>query len=156
MSSSFWFLGIMKKRVPTVAEWLGILETTGEIILVPPFHENFGKRLIKSPKVYFVDSGLACHFRDQQGLEVDFLVPLGGARLALLEAKASATVLPRMDESLLRLARAVKRYDVQSAVIYRRATGAHGSAALLPGVSALAVADLPKLLQSAKTKRTRT
>ena len=185
--------------VPTVTEWLGILETTGEIILVPPFHENFGKRLIKSPKVYFVDSGLACHllgiesetalrrssfygpvfegfvaseivklqsglgrrrelyyFRDQQGLEVDFLVPLPGARLALLEAKASATVLPRMGESLLRLARAVDRYEVQSAVIYRRAAGGPGSAALLPGVSALAVADLPNLLRSAKPKKTRT
>ena len=30
--------------VPTVTEWLGILETTGEILLVPPFHENLGKR----------------------------------------------------------------------------------------------------------------
>jgi len=184
--------------VPTVTDWLGILETTGEIILVPPFHENFGKRLIKSPKVYFVDSGLACHllgiesetalrrssfygpvfegfvaseivklqsglgrrrelyyFRDQQGLEVDFLVPLGGARLALLEAKASATVLPRMGESLLRLARAVNRYEVQSAVIYRRAAGGQGSAALLAGVSALGVADLPNLLRSTKTKKAR-
>src|SRR5258706_13621216 len=47
--------------VPTVTGWLGILETTGEILIIPPFHENFGKRLIKSPKVYFVDSGLACH-----------------------------------------------------------------------------------------------
>jgi len=45
--------------VPTVTEWLGILETTGEIILVPPFHENFGKRLITSPKVYLVDSETA-------------------------------------------------------------------------------------------------
>jgi len=185
--------------VPTVTEWLSILETTGEIILVPPFHENFGKRLIKSPKVYFVDSGLACHllgiesetalrrssfygpvfegfvaseivklqsglgrrrelyyFRDQQGLEVDFLVPLGANRLALLEAKASATVLPRMGESLLRLARAVSKYEVRGAVIYRRAAGGHGSTALLPGVSALGVADLPNLLRSAKTKKVRT
>lgn len=28
---------------------------------MPPFYENFGKRLVKSPKLYFVDSGLACH-----------------------------------------------------------------------------------------------
>ena len=40
---------------------MGILETTGQILLVPPFYENFGKRLVKSPKLYFVDSGLACH-----------------------------------------------------------------------------------------------
>lgn len=185
--------------VPTVAEWLAILETTGEILLVPPFHENFGKRLIKSPKVYFVDSGLACHllgieseaalrrssfygsifegfvaaeivklqsglgrrrelyyFRDQQGLEVDFLVPLGGPRLALLEAKASATVLPRTGESLLRLARAVSGYEVRCAVIYRRAAGGQGSAALLPGVGALGVEDLPALLRSAEATKKRT
>lgn len=32
--------------VPTVSEWIGILEITGTVLLVPPFHENFGKRLI--------------------------------------------------------------------------------------------------------------
>lgn len=47
--------------VPTIAEWLNALEVTGQVLLVPPFYENFGKRLIKSPRVYFVDSGLACH-----------------------------------------------------------------------------------------------
>src|SRR6267154_2289369 len=47
--------------VPTISDWLQILESTGEIILVPPYFENFGKRLVKSPKVYWGDSGLACH-----------------------------------------------------------------------------------------------
>ena len=47
--------------VPTVSQWLGVLEVTGEILLVPPFFENLGKRLVKSPKVYLADSGLACH-----------------------------------------------------------------------------------------------
>lgn len=47
--------------VPTISQWLGILETTGTIALVHPWHDNAGKRLVKSPKVYFVDSGLACH-----------------------------------------------------------------------------------------------
>ncbi|MCM8776333.1 MAG: AAA family ATPase, partial [Candidatus Omnitrophica bacterium] len=37
--------------VPTVSEWLSILEITGQILVVPPFFENFGKRLIKSPKL---------------------------------------------------------------------------------------------------------
>jgi uncharacterized protein len=36
--------------VPTIGEWLSILEGTGQIILVPPYFENLGKRLIKSPK----------------------------------------------------------------------------------------------------------
>ena len=47
--------------VPGVSEWLGILETTGQIVLVPPYFENFGKRLVKTPKLYLMDSGLACH-----------------------------------------------------------------------------------------------
>lgn len=47
--------------VPTITEWLNILEATHQVILVPPFYENFGKRLIKSPKVYFADSGLVAH-----------------------------------------------------------------------------------------------
>jgi hypothetical protein len=46
--------------VPTISQWVGVLETTGHILLVPPFFENFGKRLIKSPKLYWLDSGLAC------------------------------------------------------------------------------------------------
>jgi predicted AAA+ superfamily ATPase len=47
--------------VPTISQWIGILETTGTVAIVPPWHDNAGKRLVKSPKVYFVDSGLACH-----------------------------------------------------------------------------------------------
>ena len=37
--------------VPTITERLGILETTGENLLIPPFHEYFGNRLISSPSV---------------------------------------------------------------------------------------------------------
>jgi len=47
--------------VPTIAQWLGVLETTAQVLIVPPFYENLGKRLIKSPKVYLADSGMACH-----------------------------------------------------------------------------------------------
>jgi predicted AAA+ superfamily ATPase len=47
--------------VPTITEWLHVLELTGQVIVVPPYFENFGKRLIKSPKIYWGDSGLACH-----------------------------------------------------------------------------------------------
>jgi predicted AAA+ superfamily ATPase len=47
--------------VPTISEWLNILEATHQILLVPPFHENFGKRLVKSPKLYLADTGLAAH-----------------------------------------------------------------------------------------------
>ena len=47
--------------VPSVGRWLDILETTAQILVVPPYFTNLGKRLVKSPKVYIADSGLACH-----------------------------------------------------------------------------------------------
>ena len=47
--------------VPGIGRWLDILEATGQILLVLPYFENVGKRLIKSPKLYIADSGLACH-----------------------------------------------------------------------------------------------
>jgi predicted AAA+ superfamily ATPase len=51
----------MGVSVPTIGEWLSILEVTGQLLLVPPYFENFGKRIVKSPKLYFTDSGLLCH-----------------------------------------------------------------------------------------------
>jgi predicted AAA+ superfamily ATPase len=47
--------------VPTITEWLHVLEITSQIIIVPPYFENLGKRLVKTPKVYWGDSGLACY-----------------------------------------------------------------------------------------------
>jgi uncharacterized protein len=47
--------------VPTIKEWISILETSGLIYILPPYFENFSKRIIKTPKIYFVDVGLLCH-----------------------------------------------------------------------------------------------
>lgn len=47
-------------RVETIKEWLSILEASYVIKLIQPWHENFNKRIIKSPKIYFIDTGLAC------------------------------------------------------------------------------------------------
>ena len=44
----------------TIKEWISILEATYILVKVQPYFENFGKRLIKSPKIYFADTGLAC------------------------------------------------------------------------------------------------
>lgn len=43
---------------PTVKSWLSALESSYIIFLLQPYHENFGKRLVKTPKLYFYDSGL--------------------------------------------------------------------------------------------------
>jgi predicted AAA+ superfamily ATPase len=42
----------------TVRRWLDVLEGTFMVRLLPPWHENLGKRLVKSPKLYLTDSGL--------------------------------------------------------------------------------------------------
>jgi len=46
---------------PTVENWLSILEASFIIIRLQPYFENFGKRAIKSPKLYFTDVGLASY-----------------------------------------------------------------------------------------------
>jgi len=168
--------------VPTVSQWLSVLETTGLVLLVPPFYESFGKRLVKSPKLYIADPGLACHllgletlpalerspflgpvwegfvaseiakqqanagrrrelywFRDQQGLEVDFVVPEGAARLLLVEAKATRTPRPADAEPIARLGRSIAGRAVRGIVVHR-GSGAHR--ALRPGTEAIPLVDL--------------
>lgn len=118
---------------PTIREWLSVLEASNVIYLLPPYFGNIGKRLVKTPKLYFLDTGLACFLagfesatavlnsamlgalfetqvlgqlvrafhhtgrranlyfiRDQHGLEVDFVVPVGES-LHLIECKWAET-----------------------------------------------------------------
>ena len=46
---------------PTVKRWLSVLETSFIVFLLRPHHRNFNKRLVKSPKLYFLDTGLLCY-----------------------------------------------------------------------------------------------
>lgn len=173
--------------VPTIGDWLSILEVTGQIILVPPYFENFGKRLIKSPKIYWEDSGLACYllgvtssaelerspflgalfegfvaaeilksqanrgirkelyyFRDQQGLEVDFLVPRPNSNLWLIEAKAGKTVRPSMASPLLSLRRAMLQRSGRLIVVHRKSRSQLQTAAIARGVEAV---DVERFIQ---------
>ncbi len=166
--------------VPTISEWMSILEITSQIILVPPYYENFGKRMIKSSKVYFVDSGMLCHllgidseqmlfnspffgsifegfiaseilkmqynsgkrrelyfFRDQQGLEVDFLIPTGNKKLNLLECKASRTITPQMAYPIKRLKKYVSDYSVKSFLVHLPSKKQEITSTLVPGVKAI-------------------
>lgn len=45
---------------PTIKSWLSVLETSFVAFLLPPYFRNFNKRLLKTPKLYFYDTGLAC------------------------------------------------------------------------------------------------
>jgi predicted AAA+ superfamily ATPase len=175
--------------VPSIGRWLDILEATGQVLVVPPYYENLGKRLIKSPKVYVADSGLACHllgtdseaelekspflgalfeglvaaeivkaqinagrrrelyyFRDQQGLEVDFIVPAKGGGVRLIEAKASRTVAPEAARPIERLAaawrlRSDRQRIVERLVVHRAPRVALASGALARGVQAMTWRD---------------
>ncbi|WP_212746421.1 ATP-binding protein [Limnobacter alexandrii] len=44
----------------TAREWIGVLEASYLVMRLPPYFENFGKRLVKTPKLYFLDTGLMC------------------------------------------------------------------------------------------------
>ena len=166
--------------VPTIGEWLHILERTGQIIVVPPYFENFGKRLIKSPKVYWEDSGLACYllgihsdaelerspflgslfegfvaaeilksqiergmrkelyyFRDQQGLEVDFLLPRRNGELWLIEAKAGKTVRPEMAAPLFALRRSLGKRKERLILVHRKSRSSLSTTALSSEAEAL-------------------
>jgi uncharacterized protein len=181
--------------VPTIGEWLSVLELTGQIILVPPYFENLGKRIVKSPKLYMVDSGLACHllgvrssaelerspflgaifegfvaaeilksqvnagarkeiyhFRDQQGLEVDFLAPAADGKLWLIECKAAKTVHPAMANPLLALRRAMEPKAGRAVVVHRSSAGAPAMRAIAPGAEAIDVQTLVQAFASRKSK----
>lgn len=47
--------------VPTIKRWISLLETGHQIYLLYPYYKSIGKRLVKSPKLYFVDTGLASY-----------------------------------------------------------------------------------------------
>jgi predicted AAA+ superfamily ATPase len=44
---------------PTARKWMSVLEASGQVYLLPPYFRNFGKRLIKSPKAYWLDTSVA-------------------------------------------------------------------------------------------------
>ncbi|OZG60572.1 ATPase AAA [Bifidobacterium lemurum] len=48
----------------TVEEWISMLESSFIAFRLHPYHKNFGKRLIKAPKLYFYDTGLASYLLD--------------------------------------------------------------------------------------------
>jgi len=48
----------------TVSHWLSVLQASYLVTLLPPYYENISKRLVKSPKLYFNDPGLACFLLD--------------------------------------------------------------------------------------------
>ena len=54
-------IGVDKK---TISHWLSVLQASYLITLLPPYYENISKRVVKTPKLYFNDPGLACYLLD--------------------------------------------------------------------------------------------
>jgi hypothetical protein len=75
---------------PTVKQWLSILELSFIIHFLEPDTQNLGKSLVKSPKLYFVDSGLLCHLLRIESVEELILHPNKGA---IVETFALAELL---------------------------------------------------------------
>jgi predicted AAA+ superfamily ATPase len=65
--------------VNTAKDWISILEASFQIFILRPYYANIGKRLIKSPKVYFVDTGLLCYLVGLSDGEHAAAGPMGGA-----------------------------------------------------------------------------
>jgi len=65
--------------VNTVKAWLSVLEASGLVVILRPYFENAGKRLVKTPKVYFTDTGLLCHLAGITTAEQLALSAFGGA-----------------------------------------------------------------------------
>lgn len=62
----------------TIKAWMGILHASYIVFLLPPHHSNFRKRLVKSPKLYFYDTGLASRLLGIQSQEQLATHPLRG------------------------------------------------------------------------------
>lgn len=65
--------------VNTAKAWLSILESTYQVMVLRPYFRNVGKRLVKTPKVYFTDVGMLCHLAGLRDPEHAAAGPLAGA-----------------------------------------------------------------------------
>lgn len=65
--------------VNTAKAWLSLLEATYQIIVLRPYFTNIGKRLVKTPKIYFADVGTLCYLAGLKDPEHAASGPMGGA-----------------------------------------------------------------------------
>jgi predicted AAA+ superfamily ATPase len=65
--------------VNTVKSWISVLEATFQILVLRPYFGNIGKRLVKSPKIYFTDIGTLCYLAGLKDPDHAAKGPMGGA-----------------------------------------------------------------------------
>lgn len=64
--------------VNTVKAWLSVLEATYQVMVLRPYHANVGKRLVKTAKVYFLDTGTLCYLAGLREAGHAVSGPMGG------------------------------------------------------------------------------
>jgi len=79
--------------VPTVKSWISVLEASYIIFLLPPYYNNLGKRIIKSPKLYFYDTGLVSYLT---GIETRELFEKGVMYGSIFENYVVSEVLKKI------------------------------------------------------------
>ncbi|MDO8932332.1 MAG: ATP-binding protein, partial [Rhodocyclaceae bacterium] len=67
--------------VSTAKEWIGILEASFQVYLLRPYFQNISKRQIKTPKIYFLDTGLVCYLTGWHNAEVASRGAMAGSLL---------------------------------------------------------------------------
>lgn len=75
---------------PTAKQWLSVLQTSGIVYLLEPYFNNLTKRLLKSPKVYVLDTGLCCYLTQWSSPET---LEAGAMAGAILETFVIANIL---------------------------------------------------------------
>jgi predicted AAA+ superfamily ATPase len=81
-------------------------------------------------------------FRDAQGLEVDFVVPVGNGKVVLCEAKATSTVRPDDTKGMARLRSAVGDAVRECVLVHRPGPQAPRTSAIAPGMAAVGLEDM--------------
>ncbi len=103
----------------TIKSWLSILEASFVIYLLPPYFENFSKRVIKSPKLYFYDVGLASYLLDLENIKQIDRDPLRGNLIEnLVISELYKTRLNQGKDAHLYYYRDVRQNEVD--VIYKQ------------------------------------
>lgn len=62
----------------TVSSWLDLLEQNALVLRLPPYHTNLSKRVVRTPKIYFLDVGLAAHLQGWRSVEPLLVSPQAG------------------------------------------------------------------------------
>lgn len=78
---------------PTAKAWLSALESSYILFLLPPYYKNFSKRIVKTPKLYFYDTGLLCYLLKLDNVEQ---IQLSDFKGALFENMMIAEYVKRM------------------------------------------------------------